>query len=309
MDPRMSDSLAAEAALSPDQERRANAAGIAWMVVAGVLFVLVTATVRYIGTNLPAPVAAFMRYLMGLIMLLPMLLRLSDYRPSPRALMLYGVRGLVHGLGVILWFFAMARIPIAQVTAIGYLAPIFITVGAALFLGETMHVRRIMAVLAGFAGAMLVIRPGFAQVSIGQLAQLAAAPLFAVSYLTAKILTRSEKPTVIVGVLTITSTLALAPFAIANWQTPSLHETLFLTLTAFFATTGHYALTRAFQAAALTVTQPFAFLQLLWASLLGMAMFGEPFDPWVIAGGGVIVAAVTYIAHREAVAGRRSRAK
>jgi len=305
----MSDSLAAEAALAAEQERHAKAVGIAWMILAGVLFVLVTATVRYIGTNLPAPVAAFMRYFMGLVMLLPILIRLSGYRPGPRALMLYGIRGLVHGLGVILWFFAMARIPIAEVTAIGYLAPIFITVGAALFLGEMMHLRRIMAVLAGFAGAMLVIRPGFAEVSVGELGQLAAAPLFATSYLIAKLLTRSEKPSVIVGMLTITSTLALLPFAIANWQTPSLHETLFLTLTAFFATSGHYALTRAFKAAPLTVTQPFAFLQLVWASLIGMTMFGEPFDPWVIAGGGVIVAAVTYIAHREAVAGRRQRAK
>ncbi len=305
----MSDSLAAEAMLAADQERRAKAAGIAWMIVAGVLFVFVTAIVRYIGTNLPAPVAAFMRYFMGLVLLSPLLVRLVGYRPGPRALMLYGIRGVVHGLGVILWFFAMARIPIAEVTAIGYLAPIFITVGAALFLGEKMHVRRIMAVLAGFAGAMLVIRPGFAEVSVGQLGQLAAAPLFATSYLIAKVLTQSEKPTVIVGVLTITSTLALLPFAIANWQTPSLHETLFLSLTAFFATSGHYALTRAFKAAPLTVTQPFTFLQLVWASLVGMAMFGEPFDPWVIAGGGVIIAAVTYIAHREAAANRRQRAK
>ena len=305
----MSDAVAAEAALAADLERRATLVGIAWMILAGVLFVLVTATVRYIGTNLPAPVAAFMRYFLGLIMLSPVLVRLINYRPGPRALILYGIRGLVHGLGVILWFFAMARIPIAEVTAIGYLAPIFITIGAALFLGETMRARRVLAVLAGFAGAMLVIRPGFAEVSIGQLGQLAAAPLFATSYLIAKSLTRTEGSAVIVGVLTITSTLALTPFAIANWQTPSLHETLFLSLTAFFATSGHYALTRAFKAAPLTVTQPFAFLQLVWAALLGMAMFGEPFDPWVIAGGGVIVASVTYIAHREATAKRRARAK
>ncbi len=305
----MSEVVAAEAALAAEIERRSTFVGIAWMILAGVLFVMVTVTVRYIGTNLPAPVAAFMRYFMGLVILSPVLIRMINYRPGPRAFMLYGIRGLVHGLGVILWFFAMARIPIAEVTAIGYLAPIFITIGAALFLGETMRARRMLAVLAGFAGAMLVIRPGFAEVSIGELAQLAAAPLFATSYLIAKSLTRTENSAVIVGVLTITSTLALTPFAIANWQTPSLHETLFLSLTAFFATSGHYALTRAFKAAPLTVTQPFAFLQLVWAALLGMAMFGEPLDPWVIAGGGVIVASVTYIAHREATAKRRARAK
>jgi len=305
----MSDSLAAEAAAAAEEARRANITGIGWMLVTGLLFVFVTGIVRYIGTDLPAPVAAFMRYAMGLVILSPVLVRLVTYRPSPRALMLYAVRGLVHGMGVILWFFAMARIPVAEVTAIGYTSPIFITLGAALFFKERLHARRIFAVLAGFAGAMLVIRPGFSEVSSGQLAQLAAAPLFAASYLIAKSLTRSESPAVIVGVLTITATLALAPFAAANWQTPSLHDTMWLALAAAFATTGHYTLTRAFKAAPLTVTQPVTFLQLLWATLLGMLAFGEPFDPWVIAGGGVIVASATYIAHREAAAGRRQRAK
>jgi drug/metabolite transporter (DMT)-like permease len=303
----MSDSLAAEAAAAAEEERRAKLAGIGWMLVTGLLFVFVTGIVRYIGTSLPAPVAAFMRYFMGLVILLPVLARLISYRPSRRSVLLYGARGLVHGCGVILWFFAMARIPVAEVTAIGYTSPIFITLGAALFFKERLHARRILAVAAGFIGAMLVIRPGFSEVSSGQLAQLAAAPLFAASYLIAKSLTRTESPAVIVGVLTITSTLALAPFAIASWQTPSLHDTLWLALTATFATTGHYTLTRAFKAAPLTVTQPVTFLQLVWATLLGMLAFNEPFDPWVIAGGGVIVASVTYIAHRESVAGRRKR--
>jgi drug/metabolite transporter (DMT)-like permease len=84
-----------------------------------------------------------------------------------------------------------------------------------------------------------------------------------------------------------------------------LHDALWLALTAVFATLGHYTLTRAFKAAPLTVTQPITFLQLLWATLLGMLVFNEPFDPWVIAGGGVIVASVTYIAHREAAVRRR----
>ncbi len=305
----MSDAVAAEAALAADLERRAMLAGIAWMVLSGILFVCVTGIVRYIGTGLPSPVAAFMRYAMGVVLLSPALVRLISYRPSPRSLMLYGVRGLMHGSAVILWFYAMARIPVAEVTAIGYTSPIFITLGAALFFKERLHARRIFAIVAGFAGAMLVIRPGFSEVSSGQLAQLAAAPLFAASYLIAKSLTRTESPVVIVGMLTITSTLALAPFAIANWQTPSLHDSLWLALTAAFATTGHYTLTRAFKAAPLTVTQPFTFLQLVWATFLGMLAFGEPFDPWVIAGGGLIVASVTYIAHRESAARRRARAK
>jgi drug/metabolite transporter (DMT)-like permease len=302
----MSDSLAAEALLAAQEARRGRLAGILWMLIGGLLFVGVTGIVRHLGSDLPATVAAFMRYLMGLVLLAPVLLRLAAYRPSARALGLYGLRGLVHGLAVILWFYAMARIPIAEVTAIGYTTPIFVTIGAAFFFSERLHMRRILAVAAGFAGAMLVIRPGFSAVSSGQLAQLAAAPLFAASYLIAKSLTHRESPAEIVGMLTLTSTLVLAPVAAASWQTPTLAETGWLALTAAFATAGHYALTRAFKAAPLTVTQPVTFLQLVWATLLGMLAFGEPFDPWVVGGGAVIVAAVSYITHREALAARRA---
>jgi len=86
-----------------------------------------------------------------------------------------------------------------------------------------------------------------------------------------------------------------------------MEEVFWLAMTAVFATAGHYTLTRAFAAAPLTVTQPVSFLQLVWAALLGIVVFGEALDPMVIAGGGVIVGAATYISHREAVAARRAQ--
>jgi len=217
------------------------------------------------------------------------------------------LRGLFHGGGVMLWFYAMARIPIAEVTALGYTAPIFVTIGAAVFFGEKLHLRRIMAVAAGFLGAMIILRPGFQEISAGQLAQLAAAPLFACSFLLAKGLTREASPSLIVGMLSLFCTLALLPGAILHWRAPTLEEVLWLSLTAAFATTGHYTLTRAFAAAPLTVTQPVGFLQLVWATILGIVLFGEPLDPFVFLGGGIVVAAVTYISHREALLARRLR--
>jgi drug/metabolite transporter (DMT)-like permease len=216
-------------------------------------------------------------------------------------------RGLVHGVAVMLWFYAMARIPIAEVTALGYTAPIFVTLGAAFFFGERLHLRRIMAVAAGFAGAMIILRPGFQEISSGQLAQLTAAPLFAASFLLAKGLTREVSPALIVAMLSLFCTLTLLPGAIAQWRAPTLEEVLWLGLTAAFATAGHYTLTRAFASAPLTVTQPVGFLQLVWAALLGMLVFGEALDPFVFLGGSIVVAAVTYISHREARVARRMR--
>ena len=289
-----------------------NIRGIAWMALTGILFVGVTGVVRHLGSDMPAVQAAFIRYLIGLFLLIPIFLRLRAEwlitgPLSRRTLGLHGMRGVVHGLAVILWFYAMARIPIAQVTALGFTAPIFTTIGAALFLGETLHVRRIGAVLIGFGGALVILRPGFIAVDIGALAQLTAAPLFAVSFLLTKKLTRTESPASIVAYLSIFVTLVLLPPALLVWRTPTWEELFWLFMTAVLATLGHYTLTRAFRAAEITVTQPVAFLQLVWATLLGFYAFGEAPDIWTWIGGGIIVSSATYIAYREAV--RKGRAE
>ncbi len=203
-----------------------------------------------------------------------------------------------------LWFYAMARIPIAEVTAIGFTGPIFATIGAAMFLGERLRARRIGAVLVAFGGAMIILRPGFEEVSMGALAQLAAAPVFAVSILIAKKLTETETSPAIVAYLSIFVTIALLPGALMNWRTPTLEELGWLFLTAVFATLMHLTMTQAFRVAEITVTQPFMFLQLVWATLLGYYVFAERPEVWIWIGGALIVASATYIAHREAFASR-----
>ncbi len=281
--------------------------GILWMLLCGLLFVAVTGIVRHLGTDLPAVQSAFIRYAFGLLLIAPAFYWYRHVLPQRRTVGLYVLRGLVHGGAVLLWFFAMARIPIAEVTAIGYLAPVFVSLGAVLLLGERMRARRAGAVLAGFVGALVILRPGFQEVSIGALAQLCAAPLFAASFLLAKHLTGGEHPTMIVAMLSALCTIVLLPGALYVWQPPDLSELFWLFMAAVFATLGHYTMTRAIEAAPITVTQPATFLQLVWAVMLGTMMFGEAIDFWVILGGAIIVGATTYIAHREYVAAGRAR--
>ncbi len=278
--------------------------GVGWMVLTGLLFVGVTAIVRHLGTNMPAIEAAFIRYSVGLLLVCPVLLRLFRQRPQPGSMRLYIVRGLVHGGYIILWFYAMARIPIAEVTALGYLAPIFVAVGAALFLGEKLHFRRIAAVVAGFVGMLVIVRPGFTEISIGQMAMIVGAPFIAASLLLGKRLSRDEDPSMIVAMLSLFVTLTLLPGAMLQWRTPTIEEFLWLSLTAAIATAAHYCLTKALQAAPITVTQPVSFLQLVWAAFVGLALFGEALDPYIFLGSAIIVCAATYIAHRESVAAR-----
>lgn len=281
--------------------------GIAWMVLTSFLFVGMTGIIRHLGSDMPAVETAFIRYFLGSLLILPMVIRHWPGIPNKRETRLYVLRGIFHGGGVILWFYAMARIPIAEVTAIGYVSPIFVTIGAALFLGERMHFRRIAGVVAGFLGALIILRPGFQEINLGQLAQLCAAPLFAVSFLIAKKLTGTQSSSMIVGMLSIGCTIALLPGAILQWRTPTTYELSWLAFAAVIATAGHYTLTRAFQAAPITLTQPLGFLQLVWAAILGVLVFGEPLDPFVMLGGAVIVAAATYISHRELQVSRKQQ--
>ena len=288
----------------------ANLVGIGWMLLTGVLFVGVTGIVRHLGSDMNPMQAAFIRYAIGLAILAPVFFRLRTPRILARPLLsrrlgLHVLRGVVHGAGVMLWFYAMARIPIAEVTALGFTAPIFTTIGAALFLGERPRMRRIGAVLVGFGGALVILRPGIEVVDMGAIAQITAAPLFATSFLIAKKLTETESSASIVAYLSIFVTLALLPPALLVWRTPTWEEIGWLFATAVLATLGHYTLTQAFRATEITVTQPFAFLQLVWATLLGFYVFDELPDVWTWVGGAIIVGSATYIMHREALIGKR----
>jgi drug/metabolite transporter (DMT)-like permease len=279
--------------------------GVFWMVVTGLLFVGVTALVKYLGTDIPAPQAAFIRYALGLVFLLPMIRPILRADLSAKQWGLFAARGLAHSIGVALWFFAMARIPIADVTAMNYLAPIYVTIGAALFLGERLALRRVLAVVVALIGALIILRPGFREIGSGHFAMLAAAVVFGASYLLAKLLTDQTNAVIVVGMLSFWVTLGLAPMAAHVWVTPDLHTVLVLFVVACLATAGHYTMTLAFRSAPLTVTQPVTFLQLVWAVSVGTLFFGEAVDIWVVIGGLVILGSVSFMTWREAMLKRQ----
>lgn len=280
--------------------------GVLWMLFTGIVFVIVTALVKYMGPRVPAAESAFLRYLLGLVFLLP-LMRRALSRPITGTLWIqFTARGVFHAFGVMLWFYAMTRIPLADVTAINYLAPVYVTLGAALFLGEKLAIRRIAAILAALFGALIILRPGLREVTPGHWAMMLAAVVFGGSYLLAKVTVDKAPAELVVAMLSVFVTLTLFPFALAVWVTPTWTEIGILFTVAFFATLGHYTMTLAFAAAPMTVTQPVTFLQLVWATLLGVVMFSEAVDIWVVVGGTLILAAVTFITWREAVLRRKA---
>ena len=299
----------AEVAEAVERADKSNIKGIAWMAVTGLFFVAVTGIVRHLGSDMNPVQAAFIRYAFGIVLLAPVFYRLIVDWTLPNRPGLHLVRGVVHGIAVMLWFYAMARIPIAEVTAIGFVAPIFTTLGAALFFGEKLHTRRFGAVLVGFGGTLVILRPGIQVIDVGALAQLTAAPLFAMSFLISKKLTESNGNAAIVAYMSLFVTLTLMGPALMVWRTPTLDELIWLALTAACATAGHYTLTQAFRVAEITALQPVQFLQLVWATILGFLVFGEQPDFWTWVGAGFVVGSATYIAHREVAAKGRAEPK
>ena len=267
--------------------------GALWMMGAGLSFVGVNGIVRYLGTELPAAQSAFIRFGFGLMFLLPALWAMRGMQFRPGVGRMFLGRGALHVVAVILWFYAMARVPVAEMAAIAFLGPVMVLVIGGLMLGEGLGARRIAAVCVAIAGGLIVLRPGVRELSLGHLTQLGATVFFSMSYIIAKRLSREAPASVIVGVLSVTVTLGLLPLALVQWQPVRAEQVGWLACVAGLATLGHYAMARAFGAAPLAVTQPVTFLQLIWAALLGTLAFGEPVEPWVLAGGGLIILAIS----------------
>lgn len=265
--------------------------GLLWMVASTLVMVGVNGVIKHLGTDIPAAQSAFLRFALGVPFFLP-LVRPILRAQYPRAVWtLFLGRAAVHVVAVILWFYAMARVPVADMAAIGFLNPVVVLVIGGLIIGEGLPARRLAVAALACLGALIILRPGLREVTPGHLAQMAATICFATSYIVVKRLAGLVPAGVTVAMLTFSLTAALAPLALIVWQPVTLVQILWLALAAALATLGHYAMSRAFAAAPLAVTQPAGFLQLIWATLLGILAFGEGFDLWVLVGGAVILGA------------------
>ncbi len=282
-----------------DEKKNKSLVAIFWMFITGLLFVGVTGIVKHLGSGLPAAEAAFLRYVMGLVFVIPLIGLIKRANLTKVELSLFVWRGAVHSVGVMLWFYGMTMLPMAEVTAMSYLSPVFVTIGAALFLGERLAALRIMAIVFAIIGVLVILRPGFREISLGHIAMLINGGLFAASYLIAKVMADRVEPLVVVGMLSIFVTIGLAPWAFLVWVPPTLTQLGWTFVLATFATAGHYTMTLALRAAPIAVTQPVTFLQLIWSILLGILIFNESFDEWVVIGATIIILSISFIMWRE----------
>lgn len=277
--------------------------GLLWTLAAGLTFALLNTLARYLTTQLAPFQSQFLRYLFGFLVMLPLVWRAGWAAYRPRHVGGQFLRGVVHTIGLGLWFVALPRIPLADMTAIGFTTPIFIMLGAWLVFREPMRWERWLAAGVGFAGVLVVVGPKLAG-SGGHytLVMLASAPVFAASFLITKALTRHEKAEVIVIWQSLAVTVLSLPLALLDWQAPTPAQWFGFLVCGVLGSAGHYFLTRAFGIADISATQSMKFLDLIWASLLGWLVFSDRPSQSTLLGGLIILASTVWIARRE---GRR----
>jgi drug/metabolite transporter (DMT)-like permease len=271
-----------------------------WMATAGLLFSVLNLVLRVVAMELSGVQAQLMRYICGLLVISPFIFRLGLNAWHPNGIWQQLWRGVVHTTGLLMWFTALPFVGMADITAIGFTQPIFVMLGAMFFLGERMVPARWVAAGIAFLGVGIVVAPKLeGGGGLYALLLLASAPVFAGSNLITKILTRRDRPEVIVAWQSLIVGLFTVPFALPGWQWPSAWQWAVMLAAGGIGSVGQYCSTQAMRMADLSATQTIKFLELPYAALLGLLAFGDVPSVYTLAGGAVIFGATTWIARRE----------
>lgn len=276
------------------------------MLASTLFFGLMAITIRYASRSLSTFEIAFFRNAFGLLALLPLLLRGGAGLPRTRQLPKYLLRSAI-GIGSMLCgFWAIGHLPLSQAIALSYSTPLFVTILAVFWLGELVRKRRWAAVLVGFIGVLVVVRPGTSGFSLGSLVAVMAAVFSAVVAIQIKQLSRVDPPdTIVFYTYAFWVPLSLVP-ALFAWQWPDARAWLWLVLTGLCGTGGQLLWTRALKLGDVSALTPISFMQLPVVATAGFFLFGESIDRWTVVGAAIILAANAYIAHREARLARRA---
>jgi drug/metabolite transporter (DMT)-like permease len=280
--------------------------GIALILASTVFLGASDVTAKYLSTTLPSIEIAWIRFLVFATIMVPAMLpgsplfALRTGRPGLQAM-----RGVALLLSSLFFISGLRFLPIAEASATGFVAPLFVTALSIVFLGESVGVRRWLATAAGLIGVLIILRPGSSAFHPAAFFPIVSALAWACTLIMTRMMSGREHAITtmtwssIVGVCVLS---ALVPFV---WVAPNWHDILFGVLIGVASTAGQWIVVLAFRYADASVLAPFSYTQLVWVSLLGFVVFGEVPDVWTVTGAAFIVASGLYTAHRERV--RRSQ--
>jgi drug/metabolite transporter (DMT)-like permease len=284
-----------------------NVQGALWLVSGGFIFTSTSAMIRLLSTQVESVQTAFFRAVISVILLLPMIVagRVKPWR-SKRIIGHFWRTAMGTG-SMVLGFYAVSMLPLADATAIAFSQPLFSVVVAALVLGEKVRWRRWSATVIGFAGVLIMVRPGEGSLQLGALVALANAAAVSISILLVRRLSDSETPLMILTQFAIFSTILLTVPAILVWRWPDLWGWVLAVGIAVSATVGQYFWVQAFKAGEMSAVAPFEYMRLPFAVFVGWLIWGEMPVIWTYVGASIVIGSALYIAHREHQLARERR--
>jgi len=273
--------------------------GALLMAAAAACYAILHGSVRYASSELHPFEITFFRNLFGFIVLLPWFVMHGLEPLRTRRIGLHLLRASSNVLAMLMFFMALSMTPLAQVQALGFTAPLFTTVLAIFILGERVRLRRWTALIAGFIGALIIVRPGLQPIDTGSILTVASAAIWGFTLITIKLLSRTDSAiTITAYMVLLMSPLSLLP-ALFYWTWPSPEMWFWLVVCGVFGTIAQLLMAQSFRVADATVVLPFDFTKIVWGALIGYLAFGEVVDIWTWVGAGVIFSGVTYITYRE----------
>jgi len=267
-----------------------------------VFFSIMVIFVRKASENLHILEVVFFRNLLAFIVMLPILKSTGLAAIKMNNTKLFFMRGFFGAIGMLAGFTCLTLIPLAQATAISFSKPIFVTIGATIFLGEIIKARRIAAIIIGIIGMLIIVQPGVNSFSFGIMLAIIGALIHSINALIVKKLTLTDTPQAIVTWMVIILIPITFILAIPVWEWPSFETWLYLWGIAIVGTLGHFSWTKSYSMANITSLEPIEFLKLPIMALLGWMIFSEIPGTWTWVGGLIIFMSTIYISHREAKA-------
>ncbi len=278
--------------------------GALYMVISAFFFAVTAGLIRFATREVHPFEAAFLRSFAGLVFMLPLVMRGGMALVRMKRPRLYFVRGILSAAGTLMWFSALAVIPVGEAVALNFTAPLFATMMAPFILHEVVRARRWTACILGFIGVLIMLRPGIEAVTLGALLSIGSAATIGCNMIIIRVVSQEDNVrTVVLAFSFYLSVFTLVP-ALAVWQTPSWEVLGAMVLGGVLSTLAHLLLTRAMAIAELSAIAPLDFVRLLFAAGIGFIWFSEVPDIWSAVGAVVIAGSAVYIARREALAAR-----
>ena len=244
-------------------------------------------------------VAGFFRFFLGLVIILPYVIKKKDLVLKTTHLKQHFLRAILGLPAMLLYFSALVLLPIEKLTAISFVVPLIVTILAVFFLGEKIYIYRTLALILGFSGMLVIIRPGFVDISIGVYMVLFSALLWSINIIITKKISKDDSAITILAYQSIFMSLLSFFIVIFFWEIPSLKTFIYLILAAMCGTVLHLTLNHAFRLVDVSMTQPYSFLNLVFASIIGYFVFDEIPDFYTWIGALIIFTGVLIISYRE----------